>query len=447
MQGPAQSNSWEAARATARLRLLRIALLLAVFSVLPLVLASQSGAAILSPWGADLSAATPTLDTANGSYGNSVAPTQRAIIPQNHDGSDLTVWNTSDSAKAPQGGQVRQINIKGCAVENTSVPNPPGQNSAGTPVNTVDFQVLTPQADGSYVASATAPNFQLPFCSNSANPKDPSAAVNTSTITSFQPIHMCINQGQTVSFYDIGGFIPALNGSGPWYPQGVPFMILAPASGSSTASFADADVANGTYRPGETIAGRPNSGWGAEPGQEVMLQVIEGVGGDAYGLCPGGTANEPQDSNTVLCVYGPPTDGHTSCNGGGSGGSGGTPKPSTSPPKLGGVIVRQQSLRKVTISYTDSKAAAATVRIFAIQPGVRRGPRCLKPPRKPPTHARGCKRLVAVASRTHQDVAGRNSVVLTTPKLTPGSYEVEVSATLAGQSAIPVDKSFRVRKL
>jgi hypothetical protein len=104
-------------------------------------------------------------------------------------------------------------------------------------------------------------------------------------------------------------------------------------------------------------------------------------------------------------------------------------------------------MRKLTVSYTDSEAATATVRIFAIQPGVMRGPRCLKPPRKPPTHARGCKRLVAVASRTHQDVAGRNSVVLTTPKLSPGSYEVEVSATLAGRSAIPVEASFRVRRL
>jgi hypothetical protein len=283
--------------------------LLGVLIGLGLAIAPAAHATILAPWGSTLSA-TPTLDTANGaSHATRDRPTRRGISPSPHDGADLAIWNTllaHGSATAPRGGQVRAARIKGCALKDTSAPT---QSSGGIPVNTINFQTLTRERNGSYRSDITAPGFRMPFCSSSATPTK--GRVNTGTITTFQPVHMCIARGDTVGFYDIGGFIP--NGNGPsWYPEGVPFEILARAPGSSMASFADADLSNGVYARGARPRG-PNSGWGSEPGQELMLQVVEGVGGDAYGLCPGGSADEPASSNKVNCTYRPPYDGHRHC--------------------------------------------------------------------------------------------------------------------------------------
>jgi hypothetical protein len=122
---------------------------------------------------------------------------------------------------------------------------------------------------------------------------------------------MCVWRGDVVGFEDVGGFIPTTVGF-PWYPQGVPFEVIARSPGSAMDSFADADVSNGVYFP-EVRPRGANSGWGQEPGEEVMLQVIEGVGNNAYGLCPGGTAAEPANSNAIVCVASAPYGHHRRC--------------------------------------------------------------------------------------------------------------------------------------
>jgi hypothetical protein len=268
-------------------------------------------ARVLRPWGSKLSAA-PTLDTANGtSAATGDRPTRHAIVPYPHDGADLALWNTRlahGSAAAPRGGQVLAVRIKGCAIRDVTAPS---LRSQSTPVNTINFQTLTPQRNGSFRVDATAPYFRMPFCSNSAG--QTAGHVNTSTITTFHPVHLCVSKGDTVGFEDIGGFIPNPNPLGQgWYAEGVPFEVLAPMRGSATDSFADADVSGGAYAPGAMPRGA-NSGWGSEPGEELMLQVVEGVGADAYGLCPGGTANEPANSNAIVCVDHAPYDGHRRC--------------------------------------------------------------------------------------------------------------------------------------
>ena len=261
-------------------------------------------------WGSNLSA-TPTLDAANGaSHASGGRSTRHAVSPDPHDGADFTVWNVrigGRSVTAPKGGQVRSIRIKGCAVEDKSAPS---QTSVGTPVNQINFQSLVRRGSG-YAATATAAGFRLPFCSDSSTPTN--GAISTSTITTFQPVHLCIGKGGLVNFYDIGGYIPNPSGFG-WYPQGVPFEVIAPVGGSSMASFADADASGGVYAPGARPRGA-NSGWGTESGEQLMLQVVEGTGGDAYGLCPGGAANEPSNSNRVICAYHAPFDGHRRCGG------------------------------------------------------------------------------------------------------------------------------------
>jgi hypothetical protein len=143
-------------------------------------------------------------------------------------------------------------------------------------------------------------------------------------VTTFQPLHLCVAPGDVAGFYNVGGFIP--NNNGPsWYPQGTPFKVMAASvQGSSMDSFADASLAptsNGAfvYAPGDrpvVNGGNQNTGWGQETNQELQLQVIEGVGDDAYGNCPGGDAVEPIDSNAVQCVTRStgPNDPYGSCN-------------------------------------------------------------------------------------------------------------------------------------
>jgi hypothetical protein len=279
-----------------------------VVSAASLGFGGTASARILRPWGSSLSG-TPTLDTANGaSYGTRDQPIRHVLTPFPHDGADLALWNThliGERSTAPTGGQVLAIRIKGCALEDLSAPN---QLSAGVPVNQINFQALAPSGGG-YVPTATAAGFHLPFCSSSVHPRR--GGVNTNTITTFHPIHLCVARGDVVDFYDIGGFIP--NPSGPsWYPEGLPFEVITRVARDSMVSFEDANASLGGFAPGTHPMGL-DSGWGTESGQEVMLQVIEGTGADAYGLCPGGTAEEPLSSNEIVCVYHPPYGHHPRC--------------------------------------------------------------------------------------------------------------------------------------
>ncbi len=277
--------------------------------------------------------------------------------PWIHTGADNTVWNTSAVSAAPQGGQALEVDVKGCTVEDNSPGNTQESPTGGggfEPSNSIQFQTLTPQASGAFKVDATAGIFQLPWCSDSANPADRSAAVNTSTITPFYPLHMCLNAGDTVSFYDLGGtVIPA---SGPaFYPQGAPFEVIAQVPDAGTDSFTDADVPNasgGVYIPGSQPRG-DNSGWGAESGQEVMLSVIEGTGDDAYGLCPGGKAVEPTRSNTVTCVthHTNPGDPHGTCNAQNQPVSAPV---NSSPPTISGTALQGDTLTETHGTWTNS---------------------------------------------------------------------------------------------
>jgi hypothetical protein len=274
-------------------------------------LLAPAGAAarMVPPWGSTLSA-TPTVGTANGaSHASGGRPTRHEINPYSHDGSDIALWSTrvaGGHATAPRGGQVRALRLKGCAVKD---PTAPSQRSLNVPVDTIEFQTLV-RAGGSFKAAVTAGTFLLPFCSDSVRPDR--GRISTATITTFHPIHMCIARGNTVGLYGLGGFVPGLSGGLGWYPEGIPLEILARVRGSSSDAFVDADVSNGVYSPDARPRGA-HSGWGREPGLELMLQVVEGVGADAYGLCPGGTAEEPSKTNTVVCAVRPPLDGHRRC--------------------------------------------------------------------------------------------------------------------------------------
>ncbi len=306
--------------------------------VFGLTLVAGASAAMVT-FGSNLAAA-PTLDTANGDFSNNghYMPTETnppPAPPLDHAAEDIGIWNTSLSGAgtqlgAPAGGQVLAIQVKGCAIRDDTAPTSPDgsqvsiQNGVPTPVNTILFQALTPPSNGNYTVpvNETSGQFLMPFCSDRAFP----SSVTPSTVTTFTPIHMCLAPGDLVAFHDIGGFIPdnslglPSSGAGPWYPEGIPMEVLASVPGSSTASFIGFDTS--TYGPGlwgpsdNTAALRAVSGFATEAGQEVMLRVVEGTGDDAYGLCPGGNAIEPTNSNTVTCVDHKtnPGDPYGTCN-------------------------------------------------------------------------------------------------------------------------------------
>jgi hypothetical protein len=272
-------------------------------------------------------AATPTLDTANGNYLNDghQTGTERTISPDPHWAEDTSVWNQSRVARA--GGQVLRVRIKGCAIKDRTAPTGAGgeQFSQGVLVNEFVLQTLAP-GGGGYVVTADAnalsgTPFKMPWCSHTSSgsnkrPRVRSGAVNTRTVTTYRPLHECIAPGGLVDFHDIGGFIPSnTTGTpsigGPWYAQGVPFEVIASVRGSSLNSFVGVAP---SYAPPN---GTSEAGWGTEPGEELMMQVIVGTKGDAYGLCPGGKANEPATSNHVICTFGKALAGHDECNGAG----------------------------------------------------------------------------------------------------------------------------------
>jgi hypothetical protein len=426
-------------------------------------------------FGSDLSTA-PTLDTANGAYHNNGDATgpESAIPPNPHAAEDTAVWNATmpaGSPGAPVGGQVTGVKVEGCAIEDTTAPS---QDSEGTPVNTVLFQVLVAQTqlDGSinYTPVATAGNFLIPFCSSSADPA--TGPVNTSTVTTFSPVHECVSPGNLIDFHDIGGFIPSAGGGGPWYPQGTPFDVIASVGGSVMNSYVGF-TNTATYGPNSPPTG-PDAGFASEPGEQIEMQMVEGTGGDAYGLCPGGSANEPADSNQVICDYGTSSEGHPECDrngnpitgtgtgtgtGGGSGsgtgsgsgsgsgnGSGSGSGSKSVAPKLSALRLSASSFRAatgVTVDYSDTVAGNTTLRMLRLVAGKRSGTKCVRPSHSL-RHARSCTRLVQVKRVTHHDTLGANSVRVTNLRLSKGRYRLTATTRLSDRASPTLQTSFRI---
>ena len=260
-------------------------------------------------FGPDLSKVTPSRDTANGAFGHTGSPagTEHAISPDPHAAEDTALWNVKlpgGHAVASRGGQVTSLRIEGCAIKDATAPS---QLSQGIAVNTVIFQTLAPSHGNWTVTYDDNGGFTVPFCSSSGDPAH--GAVSTSTVTTYHPLHECLAPGQAVTFHDIGGFVPAVGGRGPWYPQGVPFDVIAPVAGAQLQSYVGLSA---TYGPG--APGGNGAGFAVQPGEELTMQVTEGTGPDAYGVCPGGKANEPLHSNRIVCVYGLTHADHPECD-------------------------------------------------------------------------------------------------------------------------------------
>jgi hypothetical protein len=120
----------------------------------------------------------------------------------------------------------------------------------------------------------TSQGFDIPICGENG--------ASGSTVTTYEPINLCVSQGDYVDFNDEGGYVPLI------YRSGVPYEVIAPARGSTMDSFIKPNATNN----GDTLSSSERSageGFASNENEELMLQVILGTGPDATHICPGGT--------------------------------------------------------------------------------------------------------------------------------------------------------------
>jgi hypothetical protein len=189
-----------------------------------------------------------------------------------HFGADTAIWNTSvtgGSAGMPEAGQAVKVRIEGCA-----------QHAPGGPAPLTQFHVQTlhPQANGTVKVALTSQPFELPVCGE--------GGASATTVSTYEPINLCVAKGDYVDFNDEGGYVER------FYRAGVPYQVLGAVGGSSLASF----LKGGGTNDGAVFSPRVSSamdGWAAASNEELMLQVELGTGPDARYVCPGGSKDAP----------------------------------------------------------------------------------------------------------------------------------------------------------
>jgi hypothetical protein len=253
-----------------RLRRLVFGLLLAGLLA---ALVPATGSAAITTFGSPLSLPA-TLNTSEdlgylGTY-TAVPPSPETPSGQfhtNHWGSDTALWNVAvagGSASAPATGQAVKVSLEGCA--KAAAGGPP-------PLTQVHFQDISPLSGGGAHVNLTSQPFDVPVCGHNG--------AGGSTVTTYQPINLCVSQGDYVAFNDEGGYVPLI------YRSGVPYQVIGSMQGSTMDSFIRG---NGTNNGASLSAGdrTANDGFASNPNEELMLQVTLGTGPDATHICPGG---------------------------------------------------------------------------------------------------------------------------------------------------------------
>jgi hypothetical protein len=239
-----------------------------------ILLVGTAGAATLtfgSPLGVSASK-----DTANDlNYQGSNVPLPGSVFHIPHDGADGALWNVrlpTGDPTAPEGGQVVNVRLEGCAKSN-----------GPAPLTQIHFQSLAPLAGGGAKVELTSQAFDIPVCGV--------GGASGSTVSAYDPINLCVAQGDYVAFNEEGGFVSAQNGPPP-YPAGVPYMVIGSVAGATMDSFIrNNGVGNGaTFSPSDTTN---HDGFASNPGEELMLQATLATGPDATPICPGGTKGLP----------------------------------------------------------------------------------------------------------------------------------------------------------
>lgn len=251
-------------------------------------LVGTAGAATLT-FGSPLTVAA-SKDTANDlNYQGSNVPLPGSVFHIPHDGADAALWNVQlpvGDPTAPVGGQVVNVRLEGCAKSN-----------GPAPLTQIHFQSLAPLAGGGAKVELTSQAFDIPVCGV--------GGASGSTVSSYDPINLCVAQGDYVAFNEEGGFVGSQNGPPP-YPAGVPYMVIGSVAGATMDSFIRNNaVGNGAvFSPTDTTN---HDGFASNPGEELMLQTTLATGADATPICPGGTKGLPPPGSRVPHVHVFPT--------------------------------------------------------------------------------------------------------------------------------------------
>jgi hypothetical protein len=256
-------------------RVLRCALAATWSIALALILVVGSADAATLTFGSPL-AVPASKDTANDlNYQGSNVPLPGSVFHISHDGADGALWNVKLPAgepTAPADGQVVRVRLEGCAKSN-----------GPAPLTQIHFQSLAPIAGGGAKVELTSQAFDIPVCGV--------GGASGSTVSSYDPINLCVAQGDYVDFNEEGGFVGAQSGPPP-YPAGVPYMVIGGVTGATMDSFIRNNGAgNGaTFSPTDTTN---HDGFASNTGEELMLQATLATGPDATPICPGGTKGLP----------------------------------------------------------------------------------------------------------------------------------------------------------
>jgi hypothetical protein len=117
---------------------------------------------------------------------------------------------------------------------------------------------------------------------------------------------------------------------------------------------------------------------------------------------------------------------------------------------IGSAAAKKKPPVGATVSYTASRAAPATFKIARRASGVRKGKRCVAPPKRRSPGAKRCTRYVSVGSFKQLAAAGPNRLrftgrISTKRALAPGTYRLSLSAVLPGASAVKAkDATFTI---
>lgn len=194
------------------------------------------------------------------------------VVHTSHYGADTALWNVtlaSGSPTAPADGQVVKIALEGCA---KPAPNGP------PPLTQIHFQIYAPQSGGGAKVELSSGAFNIPVCGQNG--------ASGTTISTYEPVNLCVSSGDYVGFNDEGGYEEA------HYRSGVPYEVIGAVQGSVMDSFIKGGgTGNGsTFSPSETSA---MEGFATNQNEELMLQATLGTGPDARYVCPGGTKEAP----------------------------------------------------------------------------------------------------------------------------------------------------------
>jgi len=268
---PRQSETRPPRRASSLLLAASLACLLAA-------LAPAASPAAVTTFGSPLSVAA----TLNTSQDLAYQGTNTAVPPSPeapngnfhtpHYGADTALWNiglAKGVSSAPATGQALKVSLEGCAQAASGGP---------APLTQIHFQDLTPLPGGGAKVNLTSQGFEIPVCGDHG--------ASGSTVTSYDPINLCVSKGDFVGFNDDGGYVENV------YRSGVPYQVLGSVRGSTADSFIKNDgTGDGALMSSSELAA--NDGFAFNHDVEVMQQVTLATGADATHICAGGTKGRP----------------------------------------------------------------------------------------------------------------------------------------------------------